>query len=219
LLEIVEKYVTISGEAPIIGKPIYLIRFSGCNLSCVYCDTSIKEQVNIVLTEQDLRKEIVHTVKKNPKLAILFTGGEPLLEKRHNILLKIIKSLSASSFYIETNGSIPLLDLDLPNCHYVVDWKTPSAGNKTGFALENLDKLRPEKDCLKLVVQPSDLKWIKNIINKILGINPLLSIFLSPQWGKMDLAELATYIIKNHLPVSMSIQLHKIIWGSKQRGM
>lgn len=219
MFEIAEKYITISGEAPIIGKPIYLIRFSGCNLECVYCDTPLKDQINIVFTADDLRKDIKEQLKKNPRLAILFTGGEPLLEKRHKPLLEIIKSIFNCAFYIETNGSIPLLDFNIAHCHYVVDWKTPSAGNKNKFVLENLANLRPEKDCLKFVVDATDLKWVKGTINKILKINPELPVFISPQWGKMDLAELANFIIKNHLPANMSLQLHKIIWGSKQRGI
>jgi 7-carboxy-7-deazaguanine synthase len=219
MLSLVEKYITLSGEAPIIGRPVYLIRFSGCNLKCSYCDTPYKDEVNIRLTEAELINDIKNQLKYYQNLVILFTGGEPLLPERVSSLLHLIKSLPRLDFYIETNGSIPLPTKTMANCHYIVDWKAPSSGASMSFATENCKRLKANRDCLKIVVNKSDLEWAKKIITHLKKVNPALPVFLSPQWGSISLEELASFILKFRLPVCLSPQLHKLIWGSDKRGV
>src|SRR4030042_2813519 len=108
MLNIIEKYITISGEAPIIGYPVYLIRFSSCNLNCSYCDTKYKDEINFSFTEDELIDDINNAIKVNPFLNVLLTGGEPLLDEREDKILNIIKKFKKINFYIETNGSIKI---------------------------------------------------------------------------------------------------------------
>lgn len=37
--EVVEHFVSINGEGPLAGQLAVFVRFKGCNLSCLYCDT------------------------------------------------------------------------------------------------------------------------------------------------------------------------------------
>jgi 7-carboxy-7-deazaguanine synthase len=218
MLPLVEKYITLSGEAPIIGKPVYLVRFSGCNIDCLYCDTPYKNQVNFRITEAELIQDIKKQIREYPALAVLFTGGEPLLPERASAILGIANKLSPLYFYIETNGTLPLPAKKGKNCHYIVDWKAPSAGAAVPFAEENCRKLNTG-DCIKIVVNKSDLEWVRPIIERIHKINPVLPVFLSPQWGALNLADLAEFILVSRLPVSLSPQLHKLIWGAEKRGV
>lgn len=219
MLEIVEKITTIGGEAPLIGIPIYLIRFTGCNLDCTYCDTSYKNEVNDQFTTKELIDDIFNKVKEFPELKILLTGGEPFLDERQEELLKIISELENIDFYIETNGSIEIINFNLTNCYYVIDWKAPSSGHDESFLIENLKGLRIEKDCIKFVINSDDFDWVKKAIKIVQEINPFITLYISPQAEKLTLEDTADFIIKNKLPVRLSCQLHKIIWKNKNRGI
>jgi 7-carboxy-7-deazaguanine synthase len=219
MFDIVEKFITLSGEAPMIGSPVFLIRFSNCNLNCAYCDTGYHTEVNEVLSIDALKSEISGTIASYPALKILFTGGEPLLNGRQDALLNIIESFPDTEFYIETNGSVLITDLSHHNSHYVMDWKTPSSGNPDCFNRDNLKDIRITHDCIKFVLNHADLEWVKEKICFIQRIIPKLPMYLSPQWGDIGLKDLAEFILSNKLPASLSLQLHKMIWGKDARGV
>ena len=219
MLEVVEKYITIGGEAPLIGFPIYLFRFSYCNLDCVYCDTPYKNEINYNFSIKELSGDISNKIKQYSDLKILFTGGEPLLEERQQKLLSIIKDLKNIDFYIETNGSIKIKNFKLSNCFFIIDWKSPSSGFADTFCMENLKFLRIEKDCIKFVVNKNDFEWVKEAVKIIKKINPFIPLYISPQIKKITLEEIADFILKNKLPLRLSFQLHKYIWPEKTRGV
>ena len=216
MLEIVEKFITLSGEAPAAGYPVFLIRFAECNLQCRYCDTMYCGEVNEKTTVEKLCSEIRDREQNYPGIKIMFTGGEPLLADRQKKLVRIMKKLPDSSFYIETNGSQVIEDFNIPGVHYVADWKTPSSGYGDCFCLENLPRYRPANDCIKIVTAEEDLQWVLAKVGQIKKVNPLLPVYLSPQAGNISLEKLASFIMEHKLPVSLSLQMHKIIWGDKR---
>lgn len=216
---IVERFFTVSGEAPTAGQPMYLIRFSGCNLNCHYCDTPNRNEIDEQLTFMQLSKEIAESQKKYPSAFVLFTGGEPLLNERMEAISQLAAEHSETLFYVETNGSIFIRDFGKGNLRYVVDWKTPSSGESKSFCVNNIKKLRAGLDCIKIVVDKNDLQYIQSIISEIKKNNAGLDIYLSPQTGKIELKDLASFIIENHLDTRLSLQLHKIIWGIDAKGV
>ena len=215
-LPIVERFVTISGEAPTMGLPMYLVRFSGCNLSCRYCDTPYRNEINEVLTPTQLCDDIKSVVNDYPGIIILFTGGEPLLEPRGTIVTDIAMRLHDVQFYVETNGSMLIDEAAPDNLHYVLDWKTPSARGGETFCVDNLHRMRADHDVIKFVTDESDLPYIKDKIELIRSKNESIRVYLSPQTGKIELTKLADFILSNKLNAAISVQLHKIIWGEKR---
>jgi len=213
MLELVEKFITISGEAPIPGHPVYLIRFSKCNLSCIYCDTSNRNEVNYRIENEDLLEDIIQNTGCYPYLKVLFTGGEPLLDYREKSIYSIIEKLKKVDFYIETNGSIKIKKSRPDNCHYVCDWKTPSSGFNESFNIENITCLSEKQDCIKFVVAESDLDWMKETVLFIYKKKPRIPIYISPCTEAVNIIRLVGYILKNKLPVSLSLQIHKMIWS------
>ena len=216
LLPIVERFITLSGEAPTIGQPMYLVRFSGCNLRCRYCDTQYNTEISEVLSAEQLCQDIENVRMSYPGLIILFTGGEPLLGYRCEMVTEMARQLVGTQCYVETNGSI-LIDKNVPdNLYYVLDWKTPSAGGGDTFCEDNLTRMRATHDVIKFVADDSDLDWTLERIRQIHSKNENIRIYLSPQTGRIELPKLADFILQNRLNVSMSVQLHKIIWGEKR---
>jgi 7-carboxy-7-deazaguanine synthase len=96
-------FSSYQGEGLFVGQKQIFLRFSGCNLSCSYCDENAsREKGNI--------KDLSETVTKIRKLSIKdhinvisFTGGEPLLYT--DFIKKVIKDLGRDfNYLIETNG-------------------------------------------------------------------------------------------------------------------
>ena len=76
---VVEKFVSINGEAAHAGELACFIRFAGCNLNCSYCDTAWankKEVPHEVLTCEEINEYILSSKVFN----VTLTGGEPLLQ-------------------------------------------------------------------------------------------------------------------------------------------
>ncbi|MBP7795550.1 MAG: 7-carboxy-7-deazaguanine synthase QueE [Elusimicrobiales bacterium] len=98
-----DMFSSYQGEGLFVGQKQIFLRFSGCNLSCLYCDENAsREKGNI--------KDVSETVTKITKLSIKdhinvisFTGGEPLLYT--DFIKKVIKDLGRDfNYLIETNG-------------------------------------------------------------------------------------------------------------------
>jgi 7-carboxy-7-deazaguanine synthase len=219
MLAIAEKYITLSGEAPAPGIPVFLVRFHGCNLDCSYCDTVIACSPAGVVSADALVEEITTRIESYPTLAVLFTGGEPLLGERQGELVGIMRRLHDVTFFVETNGTIDIVETDIDNCSYVVDVKTPSSGQADAFIPDLPTRLRPDRDCIKIVLAESDLEWVVSKIAEIHAVNRLIPVYLSPQWGRIDLKRLADFILDKRLDARISIQQHKYIWGADAKGV
>jgi len=107
-LQINEIFYSIQGEGRDIGKPSVFIRTTGCNLNCDFCDTKDALKNGKKLTKEQILKEI----KRYDCNYIVFTGGEPLLQKSwFNIFYFLLSNLNKRKtdkyvFSIETNGTI-----------------------------------------------------------------------------------------------------------------
>lgn len=118
-----EIFSSVQGEGLFMGCRQVFIRFSGCNLSCRYCDTAGVEGAGACRVETEPGRRIftpidnplsvqdVMAVVKNFDLSrhhsVSLTGGEPLLQADFlGDLIPRIKSEGAK-VYLETNGSLP----------------------------------------------------------------------------------------------------------------
>jgi organic radical activating enzyme len=120
---IVEICHTFQGEGKFIGKPMYLIRFDGCNLACPFCDTMLNHQhrpEKLYQPKRSVNECIDYIIKDFVKrdnassINLMFTGGEPtlynkemrtildtLLEFDFSIFEKVVRLMNIS---IESNG-------------------------------------------------------------------------------------------------------------------
>ncbi|MCA1745740.1 MAG: 7-carboxy-7-deazaguanine synthase QueE [Bacteroidales bacterium] len=108
---------TIQGEGKLAGVPSLFIRFSSCNLRCIWqlpdgtysrCDTPYASfETNDIhqITVDDVLALVKHN--RGPIRHIVITGGEPLLQKEALIELAArFKSELELHVTIETNGTI-----------------------------------------------------------------------------------------------------------------
>ena len=69
-----EIFYSLQGEGGNTGTPAVFVRFSGCNLSCFFCDTDFSSYTQMSV------EDIVSAVSAYPARLVVLTGGEPALQ-------------------------------------------------------------------------------------------------------------------------------------------
>ena len=208
-----EIFYSIQGESIYSGIPCVFVRLTGCNLKCSYCDTAYAYYEGVELKIE----EILSRVDNYNCPLIEITGGEPLLQSEtplliHRLLEKKYKVL------LETNGSININIVD-SRCIKIVDIKCPSSGENDKNDLENLKRLN-RNDQIKFVTgNRKDYEFAKETTRLISPGFPMNNVLFSPVIEQIHSSQLAKWILEDSLSVRLQIQLHKIIWPDKERGV
>lgn len=130
-----EVFSSIQGEGLYTGARQLFVRFYGCNLDCVFCDTPQSSYEKYTPGELF---DVISRFEKNYH-SISLTGGEPLLQKDFlKEVLKLIKE-DATKTYLETNG---ILHKELEEViDYIdiiaMDFKLPTSGKHEEYWKEH----------------------------------------------------------------------------------
>lgn len=216
-MKVVEIFGSIDGEGLRTGELATFIRLAGCNLRCSYCDTcyALKNSDGIEMTIDEILEKVKNIGYKN----ITLTGGEPLI---HKDIDELIKTLLENDYMIniETNGSIDISNLD-KRILITMDYKTPASNEENKMNLANFNYLK-ENDVMKFVCNRNDLPKVKEIIKN----NNIKSyIYLSPIFNEIEPVELVDFLKELHKEnidtkkIRVQIQLHKIIWSPDERSV
>jgi 7-carboxy-7-deazaguanine synthase len=157
-------------------------------------------------------QEILDEIEKFPCTSVCLTGGEPLLQKDTP---KLIDRLLQKKYQVclETNGSINIKKyVGKKSLLISLDIKCPSSGSHDIMHMNNISYLS-RNDQLKFIIKnKEDYDYAKKILKRY---NPPCIVFFQPVWGTNP-QKLASWILNDELPVRLSLQLHKIIWGTKR---
>ncbi len=207
-----EIFRSLQGESTYAGLPCTFIRLTGCNLRCVWCDTTHAFYEGVEHTLE----EILQRVRSYPMDLIEITGGEPLLQKETELLCRSLLA-SGATVLLETNGSLDI-DLAPPGVIRIIDIKTPSSHEHGAWNEKNVARLRSGDEIKFVIADADDFDYAVAAVRQyeFAGRYPVL---LSPLLGKMALPDLSEWILKSELPLRMQMQLHKIIWDPEQRGV
>ncbi len=213
-LKINEIFFSIQGESTYAGRPCVFVRLTGCNLRCSYCDTRYAYEEGGTLEIQHIFEQIAPFQCR----LVEITGGEPLLQNDTPVLVESLLD-NGYEVLLETNGSLDISSLD-PRCTKIMDVKCPSSQMHHKNDLKNLQRLSA-KDELKFVLgNEEDYQYAKEIIQNMPAHFPAPgTIHLSPIFGRLEPELLAEWILADHLPVRLQIQLQKVIWGPNARGV
>ena len=214
MLRVNEIFYSIQGESTFTGFPCIFIRMTGCNLRCTYCDTTYayEEGDDIPLDS------ILTTVKKFVCNLIEVTGGEPLIqEETPDLISALIKN--GYTVLLETNGSQDISTVDT-RCTRIVDIKCPSSGMNNNNYWKNLDYITPNDQLKFVIAHRQDYLYAKKVLDAAaIKRRKKLLINFSPVFNKIDLKDLAGWMLADNLPVRLQIQLHKYIWGEHTKGV
>lgn len=207
-LKVHEIFYSVQGESSRIGLPTVFVRLTGCPMRCVYCDTeyAFSGGSNMSL------EQIMENVAGYGARYVTVTGGEPLAQKK---CLELLSRLCDAGYEVslETGGAIDTSGVD-PRVAVILDVKTPGSGELENNRWDNLQRLKPNDEVKFVLCDRSDYDWAKKILAEH-SIAEKCSVLFSPVHGRLDAAALAEWILEDHLPVRMQVQLHKILWGER----
>ena len=219
-MKVVEKFVSINGEGSKAGQLAVFIRFAGCNLDCVYCDTKWANEKDVSYSEMS-KEEIYEYIKSTGVRNITVTGGEPLLQDGIYEFLEYLSLDKELSVEIETNGSVDIsLFKKIDNTpSFTMDYKLDYSNMENKMFLDNLKKL-DKRDVIKFVSgSQKDLEILKNIVEKY-NLIERTKVYVSPVFGAIEPSVIVDWMIENNLNgMNLQIQMHKIIWDPEKKGV
>ena len=207
-LRITEIFYSLQGESCSVGLPTIFVRLTGCPLRCGYCDTAYAFQGGEWLELDEILKQVADLKCQT----ICVTGGEPLAQKACS---EFLTQLCDAGYQVslETSGSLDISSVD-ERVVTVMDLKTPSSGEVEKNLYRNIEHLR-EHDQLKFVISDrEDFDWACEQLNKY-ELSKRCEVLFSPVFSELEPTQLADWILAEHLPVRMQVQLHKLLWGDK----
>lgn len=226
-----EVYATIQGESSLVGHPTVFVRLYSCNLRCAWCDSMHAvegggyEEVAADELARRVRALAVGGIRH-----VCWTGGEPLLQWR--LIVRAVRLLPDRFVHsIETDGEVPIepLAVELGDLRgkglvrFILDVKCPGSGMTAKLAYENLRHLRPEDEVKFVLVDRVDYEFARGVLRD--HAIPAGTVLLSPAnpahkvKSGLTAADLAAWILDDGLDVRLQIQVHKVIWPGKERGV
>lgn len=177
------------------------VRFSGCSLTCDYCDTpESRVQVpefniagaygNTVLpnpVSSEKLTEIVKSFNTHPNLhhSVSLTGGEPL--EQADFLKEWLSLKEGLKIYLETNGILPTHLTEVIECIDIIgmDIKLPSVGGvKPHWDLHReFLNIAAEKEVFVKVVVDKSVTWedMVNAVEIVYSVNPGIPFVIQPR--------------------------------------
>ena len=223
-IRINEVFHSIQGESTRAGLPCIFVRLSGCPLRCAYCDTEYAFREGSSREVASLLSEVLAIDCPLVEL----TGGEPLIQKS---VFPFMTSLcdAGRTVLVETSNAVDITPCD-ERVIRILDLKTPGSGEFDRNLLENLDDLRPADEVKFVLVDRRDYEWAREMIKDHRLDKRCAAVLLSPVFEQatgLEIAgrpalpprELAEWMLEDHLPARMQLQLHKFIWDPSTRGV
>ena len=206
-LRITEIFYSLQGETSRVGLPTVFVRLTGCPLRCTYCDSAYAFSGGQTMTLAAILAEVA----RYPTRYVTVTGGEPMAQKD---CLPLMRALCDTGYEVslETSGALDVSGVDA-RVMKVLDIKTPASGEMGKNLWSNLAVLH-ERDEIKFVLcDEADYAWAKQVLNEY-KLADKCAVLFSPAQGQLSPTALADWILRDHLPVRLQVQLHKLLWGN-----
>jgi 7-carboxy-7-deazaguanine synthase len=191
--KISEIFLSYQGEGPFAGSRQLFLRFYGCNLNCVYCDTFLESYKSF--SKDGLLGKILDFEDDYKELAL--TGGEPLLQTDFlKEFLPLFRKHRGHEVYLETNGTLPdRLEEVLGHVDIIaMDLKFPSSTGNPEDPWRAHEKFLKTASCKELIVkavvtESTTIDDVKQMSRLAAGIREGVSIVLQPVTPVNDLVK------------------------------
>ncbi|MBS1154405.1 MAG: 7-carboxy-7-deazaguanine synthase QueE [Proteobacteria bacterium] len=207
-LRISEIFYSLQGETSRIGLPTVFVRLTGCPLRCGYCDSKYAYSGGQTMALDDILAEVAQYTPHY----VCVTGGEPLAQAGVHALLTRLAD-AGYSVSLETSGALPVAGVD-ERISRIVDIKTPGSGEMAQNCWENLPLLNNRDEIKFVLCDRADYEWARDVL-RARGLEKIAPVSFSPVWETLPPVDLANWVIADHLPVRVQVQLHKILWGDR----
>ncbi len=222
--KISEIFQSVQGEGKYPGVKQVFVRFFGCPLNCVWCDTGYARKVPEGQYREMAADEILDQVTRlwDHDHSVSLTGGEPLLQK--DFLKSFIPRLKQAgmSVYLDTNGTdhAALRELSDSIDFIAMDIKLPSSAQCPPLWKEHEQFLRvaAARDVFVKTVITADT-FQEDMLQAaaiVAGVDPGITMILQPESGRSLKEALARCVefqsicLKSLHDVRIMPQLHKL---------
>jgi len=207
-LRISEIFFSLQGETGRVGLPTVFVRLTGCPLRCNYCDTTYAFTGGQTMTLDAILAEVA----RHGARYVTVTGGEPLAQKN---CLSLLQALCDAGYEVslETGGALDVSGVDA-RVVKVLDIKTPASGEMEKNLWGNLDHLNPHDEIKFVLCDEADYQWARQVLAEH-KLAQRCEVLFSPAQGQITARDVAEWILRDHLPVRLQVQLHKLLWGNE----
>ena len=208
-----EIFYSVQGESTHAGCPCAFVRLTACNLRCNYCDTeyAFHEGRRMAIAA------VTAQVENYQCPLVEITGGEPLLQEGVYGLCAALLG-AGKQVMIETSGASDVSRLD-PRVVKIMDLKCPGSGEAGRNLWSNLRHLTPKDEVKFVISDRADYEWTRGVIAEHGLERRVNAVLLSPAFGRVDLKDLAAWMLEDRLPARLQLQMHKYIWSPTARGV
>jgi 7-carboxy-7-deazaguanine synthase len=208
-----EIFYSVQGESTHAGRPCAFVRLTACNLRCVWCDTQYAFYEGRRMTVA----EVVEQVEGYGCPLVEITGGEPLLQQGVYPLCQALLE-DGKQVMVETSGAADVSRLD-PRVIKVMDLKCPGSGEAHRNLWRNLHYLTAHDEVKFVISDRADYEWARAVIARHGLAARVNAVLLSPAFGRLEAAALASWMLEDRLAARLQLQLHKYIWAPDARGV
>jgi 7-carboxy-7-deazaguanine synthase len=222
-------YMATEGEGVRIGTPQVFVRFMGCNIGCLNCDSKDTwdfTEPNMSLEEILTKIEAESGVNERRIKAVSITGGDPMHPKHVPQVMELARALKQKGYFINVEAS------GMRVVHEVFDFidfisfdiKTPSTGVKINEkVIKNFVTQYQDKGQVKSVIQNRhDFDFVYDIYTRLeeeLGEikTPFVLTPCFEPGSKLPKVLTQSIVELNHslgAPFKVILQQHKVIYTS-----
>lgn len=212
MLKVNEIFRSIQGESSHAGLPCVFVRLTGCNLRCRYCDTEYAFYDGKQMTVE----QTIEGIDRYGTRLVEITGGEPLLQEE---VYSLMNGLLGKGYRVllETGGSLSIKNVP-KTVIKIMDLKCPGSGEESKNDYDNINHLAAADEVKFVLLDRKDYEWSRDILRRH-SLNQKCHVLFSPVYDKLNLKDLAGWILEDRLAVRLQTQLHKIIWGKDTIGV
>jgi 7-carboxy-7-deazaguanine synthase len=161
--------------------------------------------------------EVLATVARHQCRLVEITGGEPLLQDDvYQLMTRLLES--GHTVMLETGGHRPI-DRVPRAVVKIVDVKCPGSGEGGKNDWANLDRLSPHDEVKFVVKDRVDYEFARDVVSRYDLPSRCAAVLMSPVHGVLDGKTLSAWMLEDHLPARLQLQLHKYIWAASTRGV
>ena len=213
MLTVNEIFYSIQGESSFSGRPCVFVRLTACDLRCRWCDTPYAFDEGAPISVDD----VFARVESYDCPLVEITGGEPLLQRDVYALMTRLLD-GGRTVLLETGGHIDISEVPEAVVK-VVDVKCPGSGEAARTDWANLDRLARHDEVKFVIADRTDYEFARDVVDRYRLDRRCAGALFSPVHGALDPAALSAWVLRDHVPVRVQVQLHKYLWGADARGV
>lgn len=199
-MRISEIFYSVQGEGSLTGVPSVFVRTSGCNLRCAWCDTPYAswspEGPEMTVAA------ILGEVLRHPARHVVVTGGEPMVARGIQELLKALRA-AGKHITVETAGTVAPSEgdvrVDLASISPKLANSTPSVELAGAAWVTRHEQTRLQPEVLRawieraldyqlkfVISSEADLQEAQAVVAQIGGAVPPEKVLLMPEGTSLE---------------------------------